>query len=351
VASASRDTQRLWTSAVLFPETAAIVDIQIHSAGAQSLKLPDGKTIAVTRFDYWPDNSPDTKSSLYYDDRLSVVLMEQPLMGQTLRLERTDAAAALGENTIEALDLQFNSVLPLKRQLNSPGRSESLRLSITVSPAEQISLPSSDFQVVEQQAANELIVTLTQPVLTGNSETARNPVAQKFQVERIYTSASRWIDSDNESVKRMGVMAAGSSSIPLDKCRRLTRHVWKQMRLSPISTSLRSASAVAKDLRGDCTEHAVLLCALMRSQGIPSRVALGFVYIPNPASFAPHMWTEVFLDGKWIPFDSTRGPDGIGLTHLKVTDSALSDEIGSGTVLFVPLLSFLGRATVDVVPM
>lgn len=123
------------------------------------------------------------------------------------------------------------------------------------------------------------------------------------------------------------------------------------MRFSPFSTTLQPASAVAKSLRGDCTEHAVLLCALLRSQGIPARVALGFVYVPNPDSFVPHMWTEAFLDGKWIPFDSTRGPDGVGLTHLKVTDSALSDEIGSGTVLFVPLLNFLGRATIDVAPM
>jgi hypothetical protein len=37
------------------------------------------------------------------------------------------------------------------------------------------------------------------------------------------------------------------------------------------------------------------------------------------------------------------------VTHLKVSDSVLSDDIGSGTTLFIPLLSFLGRATVDAV--
>ena len=118
--------------------------------------------------------------------------------------------------------------------------------------------------------------------------------------------------------------------------------------MSPFSTSLQTAESIAKKLEGDCTEHAVLLCALMRSQKIPARIVVGFIYVPDPASFVPHMWTEAFLDGKWMPFDSTRGPNGMGLTHIKVTDSALSDDLGSGNVLFVPLLSFLGRASVDV---
>jgi hypothetical protein len=63
------------------------------------------------------------------------------------------------------------------------------------------------------------------------------------------------------------------------------------------------------------------------------------------------MWTEAFVENKWIPFDSTRGTQGVGLTHIKVADSSLSDDVGSGTVLFVPLLSFLGRASVDLAPM
>jgi transglutaminase-like putative cysteine protease len=250
-----------------------------------------------------------------------------------------------------ALDLQFNSVVPVTRPLTHLDRAESLQLSVKVGPAEQIGLPSSEFQLVDQKAANEIRVTLIRPVTLESPESVAVRPSRAFPVDPVFTKASRWIDSDDEGVKRMAVMAAGNASLPLEKCNRLTRHVGKHMRLSPFSTSLQPASTVAKNLRGDCTEHAVLLSALMRSQGIPSRVALGFVYVPNPTSFAPHMWTEAFLDGRWVPFDSTRGPNGIGLTHLKVSDSALTDETGSGSVLFVPLLNFLGRATIDVVPM
>ena len=349
MATASRNSQKLWTSPVLFPETAAIADIEIHQAGAQSLQTGEGKTIQVTRIDYWPTNSPEMKSSVFYDDREFVVRIEQPLMGQTLRLERTDAAGAFGAESLQGLDLQFRGALPLRKAPQKLDQGETLRLKLTVGTEEQISLSSSDFQVVEQTAANELIITLTRPVLAqaddpGNVTSRRGP-----RIDPVFTDSSRWINSDNEDLKRMAIIAAGSTSLPAEKCRRLTQHVWKHMRFSPFSTSLQPATTVAKNFRGDCTEHAVLLATLLRCQGIPSRVVVGFVIVPQPESLVPHMWTEALIDGKWMPLDSTRGPDRVGLTHLKVADSALSDEVGSGTVLFIPLLDFLGRATVDVV--
>ncbi len=349
MATASRNSQKLWTSPVLFPETAAIADIEIHQTGEQSLQTGEGKTIQVTRIDYWPTNSPGTKSSVYYDDREFVVRIEQPLMGQTLRLERTDAAGAFGAESLQALDLQFRGALPLRKAPQNPDQGETLRLKLTVGANEQVSLPSSDFQIVEQTAPNQLIISLTRPVLPqaddpGNVTSRRGP-----RIDPVFTDSSRWINSDNEDLKRMAIIAAGSTSRPAEKCRRLTQHVWKHMRFSPFSTSLQPATAVAKNFRGDCTEHAVLLATLLRCQGIPSRVVVGFVIVPKPESLVPHMWTEALLDGKWLPLDSTRGPDRVGLTHLKVTDSALSDEVGSGTVLFIPLLDFLGRATVEVV--
>ena len=152
-----------WSSAVLFPETSAIVDVEIRQVSPQSLRLKDGSTIAVTRYDYWPVNQPELRSSVYYDDQQEVVLVEQPLLGRTLRFYRTDAATALGEENLQSLDLQFLTALPLRRPLLNPEKSNAARMMISVGASEQISLPSSDFQAVEQRAPNSLIVTLTRP--------------------------------------------------------------------------------------------------------------------------------------------------------------------------------------------
>ncbi|HYW15912.1 MAG TPA: transglutaminase-like domain-containing protein [Allosphingosinicella sp.] len=73
---------------------------------------------------------------------------------------------------------------------------------------------------------------------------------------------------------------------------------------------------------GDCTEAAVLLAALGRSAGIPTRVASGLVYsreryhgVTN--SFMPHSWTLAYVDGSWRSFDLAL--DTFDSTHIALT--------------------------------
>ena len=73
---------------------------------------------------------------------------------------------------------------------------------------------------------------------------------------------------------------------------------------------------------GDCTEAAVLLAALGRSAGIPTRVASGLVYsrenyhgVGN--AFMPHSWTLAYVDGRWRSFDLAL--DSFDSTHIALT--------------------------------
>ncbi|WP_394835867.1 lasso peptide biosynthesis protein [Pendulispora rubella] len=65
------------------------------------------------------------------------------------------------------------------------------------------------------------------------------------------------------------------------------------------------ASVVAKRAEGDCTEHAVLLAALLRANGIAARVICGLVLLKmaKPLAFG-HAWAEAWVDGGWKPFDA-----------------------------------------------
>lgn len=344
---AAAANNRGWMSPVLFPETAAVADLKLHRTPDQTLKLSDGRKFKATRIEYWPSSEPDQRSSLYYDAEGRTLLIEQSMLGETLRIIRSDAATAMGEENLESLDLQFRTVLPLKRAIANVANAPSIRLVLTAGETEQLSLPDSEFQTIEQVSPNELIVTLKKVVPKEPESTAlKTRTDSNVSDETLQESA--WIDFRVPEIERKATIVAGGTSVPLEKCRRLTRHLWKEMRFHPFSTSLIPASQVMRKMQGDCTEHAVLLCALMRSQQIPARVVVGFVYVPDPTSFAPHMWVEAKVDGIWLPFDSTRGPDGIGLTHIKVAESTLPSDIGSGTQLFIPLLSFLGHASVDI---
>lgn len=61
------------------------------------------------------------------------------------------------------------------------------------------------------------------------------------------------------------------------------------------------ASQVARNLRGDCTEYAVLTTALARASGYPARVVLGVAVSTRDGEVAAygHAWSEISVAGKW----------------------------------------------------
>ena len=98
---------------------------------------------------------------------------------------------------------------------------------------------------------------------------------------------------------------------------------------------------------GDCTEHAMLLAALCRARQIPARVAIGLVYYPSADGFAYHMWTEVWIEDRWIPLDATLGLGGIGGAHLKFAHSSMQGTAAYAELL--PLAQALGRLQLELV--
>jgi len=119
-------------------------------------------------------------------------------------------------------------------------------------------------------------------------------------------------------------------------------------------TTYASASETARTGSGDCSEHAVLLTALLRARRIPSRVCHGLVYLEQRTRTPPgtvqaevgaqgsvgdhhsehtttvgqfgwHMWSQALIDGHWYDLDATlREPYTVG--HVLVGTSTMSDK-------------------------
>ena len=139
---------------------------------------------------------------------------------------------------------------------------------------------------------------------------------------------------------------------PRQRAARLTALVRSRISDKNLDTGFATASEVARTLSGDCTEHAVLLAALLRADGIPSRVASGLVYLERFAGgrdvFGYHMWTQALIGGRWIDLDAALPGevDGFDATHVALAVSALDGPEAAAD--FVPLAGLIGRLRIEV---
>ena len=164
-----------------------------------------------------------------------------------------------------------------------------------------------------------------------------------------FSSSSQAIDSsDPEIIEFTRRALEGASADQLERAECLRVAVDHHVSRKSLSSALESASQVVRSRSGDCTEHAMLLAAALRSDGIPSRVAIGLVHVElgggTPAAFAWHMWTQGLIDGTWYDFDSTRRNRFDG-GHLLVAVDAGSDE-GGGPRMSA-LLGLVGRISIE----
>ena len=153
------------------------------------------------------------------------------------------------------------------------------------------------------------------------------------------------LQTDDPAVQAMARKVTEGEPKSPQRAVALEQFVNRTIQKKNFSQAFASAAEVAKSPEGDCTEHAVLLAALARASGIPSRVAVGLVYMESLEGFAFHMWTEVYFDGHWLPLDATMGQGVIDVTHLKLADSSLAD--GTTYNVFFRVVQVVGQIEIE----
>lgn len=145
------------------------------------------------------------------------------------------------------------------------------------------------------------------------------------------------IESDNNVIMERACMIARDIEDPLVAAKRLMEWVYKNLKKMPVIT-VPSALEVLKTRVGDCNEHAVLLTALLRAIGIPSRLCVGLVYVRG--SFFYHAWNECYV-GKWISMDATLNQMPVDVTHVKLVQGGLSRQ--------VEIIGLIGKLRIEVI--
>lgn len=130
------------------------------------------------------------------------------------------------------------------------------------------------------------------------------------------------VESDHEAVRNAARRVTGQTEDPVEAAERLLNWVYLNVEKRPV-LSIPSALEVLETMTGDCNEHAVLLAALMRAVGIPSRIVVGLVYARD--RFYYHAWNEAFL-GHWVSMDATLGQMPADATHITLIRGGLDRQ-------------------------
>lgn len=289
-------------------ETLAPTQITLTGLGKKTTAWSDGSKKSIAAIQLTRSDMP-LSPTFYIDENGEAAKVDFGLMQMIgWATTREDAlAAAEGKNDI---DLGERTVLKISPQ---PGLSSQETATYRVTGASLESTPGSQAVVPD---GDGVLVTVTTPSL--------DQFKSAGDVDKKYLASTRWVDWQNEGIQKLAARlddSAGVASLARDAEKLVSKAVSKKS----FGVGFATASEVAATKEGDCTEHGVLLAAVLRASGLPSRVCFGLVYVESMAALVPHMWTEVALDDVWVPLDATRPgrPNG---GYLKFGDSALDSD-------------------------
>jgi hypothetical protein len=281
---------------------------------------------------------------IWVDAKLEQVMSESEVPGLgKIRMVRTTKAAALASGPAAQLtDIGLSQLIRLKQPIANPYETTLGVYRIVIRDDAD---PGSAFaHDGRQQVKNVKGGTFELHVEGGRGKPAA--LAPKMPGAE-FTQSSYFINSADGRVQERARNAVGPEQDPWRRALRIERWVHNNMTATN-DEALATADHVAKTLRGDCTEYAMLTAAMCRAEGVPSRTAVGLIYanVQGAPAFAFHMWTEVWIAGAWLPIDATLGKGQVGATHLKIGDQSWH-KARDMTPLF-PVVRVLGRMRIEV---
>jgi hypothetical protein len=310
-----------------------------------------GKTVPAVQWTVSQSAMPGVSSSEFVDAHGRTLRSEIELGGMRLTLLASEKELAL--SPFDPPELMANTlVTPTGVKIEDARRAKraSYVLSLGDGDAGALELvPGAGAQRMERLGERRVRVTI---------EAGRSSPAVADAKDQRFTAASTMIDSDDPMVKQLAMDVLGRiKGDARQRAEALREAVSGHIRSANLGVGLATASEVVRTRTGDCTEYAVLLAAVLRAAGIPSRVVSGVVFVDELAGaqrvFGYHMWAQAVVPGAggepvWIDLDSaiaTPELGGIDATHIALAVTSLSEDDAMGSM--AAMVGVLGRLAIE----
>ncbi|WP_166820276.1 transglutaminase-like domain-containing protein [Thalassoroseus pseudoceratinae] len=331
--------QEIRTFRVYVPELNQVATVEIAADDMETERMLDGQRKRLLKATVERSTDP-FPIDVWLTESGEALKTSLPIFGKELTTYRVSQEEALRKIAGEELDLSMDTMVSVKPIPNAH-RTRKIVYRIFVPGADiKSTIPSEPYQTVDRsdESTAEVVVTAVDPQGTGKTS----------EVDSVYLQATRFLQTGDPNVQALSAQVPETITEPAEVAIRLEKIVHETLTNKNFSTALASAAEVAASREGDCTEHAVLLAALLRVKKIPSRIAVGLVYVDSLNGFGGHMWTEAFLGGQWVPLDATLGQGGIGAAHIKLAESSFADDAPAPVTTFLPLMNILGQIEIEV---
>jgi len=259
-------------------------------------------------------------------DASGAVLREEGPMGFVLVRQSAAQATTVDWATQTALDVVASTAVPVAQPIANAR--QRMTLKVRLSGIELENVPSD-----QEQVRDGGVLTLTRRGLS-TMRSYELPYAGDDHREEM--TATAFLQSDHPRIRASARAAIGAERDAVRAATRLNDWVYASLRKVP-TISIPNALQVLDMGEGDCNEHAVLLAALARAVGIPTRVVAGAVYLDG--AFLYHAWCEVWV-GQWVSIDPAFHQFPADATHIKF--------VVGGPEAHLAMLSVIGRLRIEV---
>lgn len=305
-----------------------------------------GREVAATRCVSVSSVMPAITATEWLDAAGVPLRAESSLGG--MRLVMIAATREEATATVAAPELMVSTFVRPRGSIDRPRQARQVELVMSAGGGTLPPVPDTGVQRATPIDARSARVTidLDHPA-AANAEDARSPV---------FLGTTGFLGSGDDRVRALAAEAtAGAGDDRAARAEAMRRFVHRYIRRKGLDVGFAPAAEVARTRSGDCTEHAVLLAAMLRADGVPSRVAAGLVYADEFAEergvFAYHMWTQALLDAggatRWVDLDATLPPEiPMDAAHLALVVTGMGE--GEATDAFLAIASLLGRIEIEI---
>lgn len=286
-------------------------------------------------------------SKTWMDKDANLIRSDIPMPGLgELSVIACDEAAALSD--FLPPELFMNTVIEVKRKIDrAKARRIRYRLTAQNDEVDLSTLPDTGMQSVESTGKRSAELTVTRLIYKPE-----NPSDKKRSTPDLseYREPNLMINTADPELIALAKKAAGGVTEPFALADRLRKFVTGYIKSKDLNVGFASAGEVARNREGDCSEHGVLLAALGRINGLPSRVVVGLAYVPSLGGrqniFGYHLWTQFYIDHRWIDFDAALAESDCSPARIAFATSSLH-ETGLAD-LSLPLLTKIGGIDIEI---